>query len=83
MFGLADEISGNHHGISRAIGKDQAVGWSGDHVDANASEQNALGFGNKLVAGANQNIGFRQTEQAIGHCRNSLHTTHRKNGISA
>ena len=83
MLGLADEIPGDKVRIGRFVGQDQAVGRTGEHVDADPAEQNALGFRHELVAGADQDIGFGQAEQAEGHCRDALDPTERQNCVGA
>jgi hypothetical protein len=48
----------------------------GEHVDADAAEQDALGLGDELVARADENVGRRHVEQPEGHRGNALHTAH-------
>jgi hypothetical protein len=47
-------------GSAVLVGQDQAVGGPGEHVDADAAEQDALGFGHELVAGADEDVGLGQ-----------------------
>jgi hypothetical protein len=69
--------------VGRVVGEDQAVGGPRDHVDADAAEQDALGLGDELVAGADDDIGLGQTEKAEGHGRDTLHAAHGEDLVGA
>ena len=76
MLGLADEVGRDDMRVRRPVGEDQAVGRACDHVDADPAEKDALGFGHELVAGADEDLGLGQPEQAEGHRRDALHPAH-------
>jgi hypothetical protein len=81
MLRLSHQIGGDDGGIRRRIRKDQAVGRARDHVDAHTAEQDALGFGDKLVARPHKDIGLWQAEQPEGHRGNALNAPHRQDRI--
>ena len=83
MLGLADQIRRNDVWIGGSIRKDQAVGWSRDHIDANAAKEDAFGFGDVLIAGTCKDIGAGQAEQAECHRGDALHAAHRQNSVGA
>src|SRR5258706_12218204 len=41
---LANQIDRSHFGVARIVGDDQRLGWPREQVEADASEQLALGF---------------------------------------
>ena len=77
MLCLADQIGSHNEGVGGRVGKDQAVGWACDHVDANPTKECAFGFGDKLVSGAHDDVRLRLTEQTKGHRGNGLNTANR------
>ncbi len=83
MFGLADQVGRNDVRIGVLVCKDQAVGRASDHVDADTAKKDTLGFGNKLVARTDENVGLGQPEQAVGHCGHALHAAHGQNLVCA
>ena len=68
--------------IGGFIGKHKTVGGARDHVDADTAKQDTLGFGDKLVAGADKNVGFWQAKQAKCHRRDALHAAQRHDLVS-
>ena len=76
MLRLAYEIGRNDLGVGIPVSQDQTVCRAGDHVDADATEENTLGLGHKLITWAHKDVGFRQTEKAISHRGHTLNTTH-------
>ncbi len=83
VLGLADEVPGDDVRVGGLVGEDQAVGRAGEHVDADATEQDALGLGDELVAGADQDVGLRQAEQAERHRRHALHAAEGEDLVGA
>ena len=83
MFGLPDEVVGHHLGIRAGIGQHHAVGGTREHVDADLTEEHPLGFGNILVAGADQDVGLGQAEMAMRHGGHALHAAKVQDHIGA
>jgi hypothetical protein len=52
-----------------------------EHVDADAAEQDTLGLGDELVAGADENAGRRHIKQTEGHRGHALYSAHGENGV--
>ena len=83
MFRLTGEIRRDDGRIGRAVGNDHRLGRSSDHVDADAAEQHALGLGDIIVAGADDDVGGMAREIAIGKRRHALHAAEREHRIGA
>ena len=83
MLGLADEVGSNDFGIGVLVSEDQAVGGAGEHVDADAAEQDALGFGDELIARPDQNARGRNIEKSERHRGHALHAAHGENAVGA
>ena len=71
---MTSQIGGDDIRVGGLVGKDQAVGGAGEHVDADAAVEDALGFGDELVAGADQNVRLGEAEQAERHGGDALPT---------
>ena len=81
MLGLADEIFGHNLRIGAVVGNHGDFGGAGEHVDADAAIEHALGLGDEAVARTDQNAGRLAGEQAEGHRRDALHPAKGKDGV--
>ncbi len=75
VLGLSDQIDGGHFGIAGIVGDDQRLGGTGQQIDADASEQLALGFGDVGVAGADDHVDRRDALGAQRHGGDGLHAS--------
>ena len=66
MLGLAHQIHRDPVGVVVAVGDDKDLRRSGDHVDADLSENPPLGGGDESVAGAGDLVHRRDRSGAIG-----------------
>ena len=66
VLGLAHQIGSDPLGIVEAVGDDEDLGRSGDHVDPDHAEQLALGLSDPGVAGAGDDIDRRDPFRAVG-----------------
>ena len=82
MLGLTHQIPGDNLRIGLRIGNHHRFGRSGEHVDADPAEQDALGLGDELVAGADQDIRLGAAKQPEGKGSDPLHTPQAQNPIS-
>jgi hypothetical protein len=57
VLGLADEVCADELGVGAGIGDHHAVGGTCEHVDTDLPVEDALGLGDVLVSGADQNVG--------------------------
>ena len=72
MFGLRQKIGGDPIRIAGPVGEDQNLGRSGDHVDTDLAENDALGRGDVGIARADD-LGDRSDGRgAIGQRRDRL-----------
>jgi len=83
VLGLPHEVVGDGFGVGGGVGEDEDIGGAGEHVDADAAKEDALGFGDVLIAGTCKDIGAGQAEQAKGHRGDALHAAHRQNAVGA
>jgi hypothetical protein len=83
VLGLADQVACDDGGVGAVVGDDRHLGRSGEHVDADLAEQHALGLGDELVAGADDDVGRLAGEQAVGHRGDRLHTAQGHDDVGA
>ena len=73
VFGLAQEVRGGQLAVAAVVGDDQGFGGAGQEVDAHPPEEQALGFGDVGVAGADEHVHGRDGLRAEGHGGHRLH----------
>ena len=83
MLCLTDEVRGHNKRIRLFIGKDQTVGWTGNHINPYATKKHPFGFGDKLIARTHKDICLWQTKQSVGHGCHPLHPAHGEDFIRA
>jgi len=93
VFSLSKQVGGTHLRVNGVVSDDQRFGWTGKKVNANPSEQESLGFGNKGIARTNNEVHSLHKLGADGHRSHSLNATeqidfvspsemHRRHGLS-
>ena len=81
VLGLAHEVGRDQLGIRGVVGDHRDLRGAGEHVDADAAEQRALGFGDELVARPHDDVGRAPGEQAERHRRDRLHAAQRHHHV--
>ena len=75
MLGLRQQVGRNPFGAVRTVGDHQYLGRPGDHIDTDAAEELAFGFGDPGIAGADDHIDRRDRFGAVGEGCDSLRAT--------
>ncbi len=83
VFGLRHQIRCNDKRVCGLIGQDQTIGWTSNHIDANAPKKNAFGFSYKLISWTYKDICLWQPEQTKSHRSDPLDPPHRHDFVSA
>ena len=73
MLGLAEQIGGNQRRIGAVVGNDQDLGGARRQVDADETEQLALGLGDIGIAGTGDHVDGTHADAAVGHGAERLH----------
>ena len=58
VFRLPNQIGRDDQRIGTVVGDNGNFGGAGKDIDANLAEQHALGLGDELVAGADDDVGL-------------------------
>ena len=72
VLGLGQQVERDPVGVVVGVGDDEDLGRAGDHVDADAAEDPALGGGDEGVAGAGDLVDRGDGFGAVGQRRNRL-----------
>ena len=83
MLCLAHEVCCNKERVGIRIGQNEAVRGAGNHVDANATKEDALGLCHELVARTHQNIRRWKPKETKSHGCDALHAAHGENFVSS
>ena len=83
VFGLADQVDGDHQRVGAVVGDHRHLGGAGEDVDADLAVQRALGLGDEFVAGADDHVGRLAAEQAVGHGGDGLHAAQGHDHVGA
>ena len=83
VLGLAGEVGGHDLGIGGVVGGDHGFGRAGDDVDADAPEEQPLGFGDEAVAGADDDVRRMSGEVPVGQGRNTLNPAQGQDVVGA
>jgi hypothetical protein len=70
-------------GVGRVVGDHRHFGRAGEDVDADLTEQRALGLGDELVARAHDHVGRPAAEQPVGHAGDRLHAAEGHDDVGA
>ena len=81
MLGLPKQIAGDQGRVGGVVGEHQDFRRPGEQVDAAASEELALGFGDELVAGAAQDVDRFHAVEAESHQGKRGHAAQDENAI--
>ena len=83
MLGLRQQIGGDPVGIAGLVGDDQHLGRTGNHVDADLAEHNALGGCHVGIAGSDDLGDRRKGRGAVGQGRDRLGAADTENLVDA
>lgn len=83
MLCLTRQVSSRHAHVSRFIRNDGGFRGPGQHVNAYAAKQGALGLSHKAIARPHNHVSRSWRVQAKSHCGNALHAPQRQHGICA
>ena len=83
MLGLPDQIRGDNFRVGGVVRNYQNFRRAGEHVDADAAVENALGLRHVLISRTDQNVGAMSGEQAERQRGNALHAAEIEDGVGA
>jgi hypothetical protein len=78
---LGKQVRGHPARVHAAVADHQYFRGPGDHVDADAAENLALGLGHVAVTGADDLVDARQAGRAVGQGGHGLRTAHAVQGV--
>jgi hypothetical protein len=70
VLGLGEHVGGQPFGVCRSVGQDGDFTRARDHVDADLSDQQALGRGHEDVARSGDDVDLGDSLRAVGQGRN-------------
>ncbi len=83
MLSLREQVRRHQFRVGRGVGEHRHLRGAGEQVDADPSEQLALGFGDIRVAGSDDHVDGLEPLDPERHRRQRLHAAEREDAVGA